>query len=60
MTLSARGRIVWFKELAKARKLIEEAKSKPPGEEIDDYKIELNPEDFLDLCKGKWDLEQLK
>ena len=54
MALSERGKIVWFKELTKARKLIDEANARR-GEDIPDYKIELDPEDFLDLCNGKWD-----
>ena len=54
MALSERGKIVWFKELAKARKLVDEA-TKNPGYDNPDYEINLDPEDFLDLCNGKWD-----
>lgn len=54
MALSERGKTIWAKELSKARALVDEA-TKRPGDEFPDYKIELDPEDFLDLCNGKWD-----
>jgi len=54
MALSKRGKEIWAKELSKARAMIDEA-TKRPGDEFPNYNIELDPDEFLDLCNGKWD-----
>lgn len=50
MALSENGKKLWQKEIALAHRLIENMPPVPDEE----YKIELDPEDFLDLINGKW------
>lgn len=54
MTLSAQGMEIWQKEIKQAEDLLEQA-HKDPTADIPNYRIELDPEDFLDLINGKWD-----
>jgi hypothetical protein len=44
----------WGKEIAKAERLVADVKSNPLSHGDGDYVVELDPEDFLDLCAGKW------
>lgn len=43
----------WSKEIAQAEKLVEDIEADPMSHE-GDYFVQLDPEDFLDLCAGKW------
>lgn len=53
MSLSREGQQVWATQIAKAKELMEWAKSNPSGSRKDNY-IALDPEDFLDLLEGTW------
>jgi hypothetical protein len=44
----------WGKEIAGAERLVAAARADPLSHGCGDYVVELNPEDFLDLCAGKW------
>jgi hypothetical protein len=54
----AEMRRVWGEDITKAERLVQRAES---GEQMDndEYSIHLDPEDFLDLCAGKWHTDKL-
>lgn len=45
---------VWRKEIAEAERLVQSIEADPLGNGCGYYVVKLDPEDFLDLCAGKW------
>jgi len=54
--LSEYGLKIWKGEIEKAKQNIA-AGNANPGMDYRDYNLSINPEDFLDLIDGRWDLD---
>lgn len=45
---------IWGRKIKYAEQLMLDVEENPNSHDDGSYKIELDPEDFLDLCAGKW------
>lgn len=53
-TYSADVMRAWRMQIDNAERLVRDVESKIDMHDDGSYKVELDPEDFLDLCAGKW------
>jgi len=55
MPMSGYGRKIWAAEIERAQALVAKANAHPGDDQGEDYRIDLDPEDFLLLVNGHWD-----